>query len=130
MLPLIRRGQYPGNRRDSLSLIHAFLPPCVVTQVPLDANEPSPGNAGGMLPLMSCHVIPSKGAKIVKHSVDRITMKEFRDAASKTRTRHRNQVEAGSRLDRPGGTAVQCLVNTEISRVIPTVVTLDTQRSR
>src|SRR5213075_3262795 len=38
--------------------IHAFLPPCVVTQVPLDAKEPSPGKAGGMLPLMSCHVIP------------------------------------------------------------------------
>jgi hypothetical protein len=39
--------------------IHAFLPPCVVTQVPLDAKEPSPGKAGGMLLLMSCHVIPS-----------------------------------------------------------------------
>src|SRR6266576_5278102 len=38
--------------------IHAFLPPCVVTQVPLDAKEPSPGNAGGMLLLMSSHVIP------------------------------------------------------------------------
>src|SRR5439155_1679642 len=39
--------------------IHAFLPPCVVTQVPLDAKEPSPGSAGGILLLMSCHVIPS-----------------------------------------------------------------------
>src|SRR5438445_7379641 len=39
--------------------IHAFLPPCVVTQVPLDAKEASPGNAGGMLLLMSCHVVPS-----------------------------------------------------------------------
>src|SRR5262249_9456523 len=39
--------------------IQAFLPPCVVTQVPLDANENSPGNAGGRLLLMSCHVIPS-----------------------------------------------------------------------
>src|SRR6266545_6861583 len=39
--------------------IQAFLPPCVVTQVPLDANENSPGNAGGILLLISCHVIPS-----------------------------------------------------------------------
>src|SRR5207245_230642 len=39
--------------------IQAFRPPCVVTQVPLDAKENSPGNAGGILLLMSCHVIPS-----------------------------------------------------------------------
>src|SRR6266576_6101307 len=39
--------------------IHAFLPPCVVTHVPLDAKENSPGNAGGILLLISCHVIPS-----------------------------------------------------------------------
>src|SRR5262245_24789562 len=39
--------------------IQAFLPPCVVTQVPLDAKEVSPGNAGGMLILISCHVVPS-----------------------------------------------------------------------
>src|SRR5437588_852874 len=39
--------------------IHVFLPPCVVTQVPLDANENSPGNAGGILLLISCQVIPS-----------------------------------------------------------------------
>src|SRR5213594_4757339 len=40
-------------------MIQAFLPPCVVTQVPLDAKENSPGNAGGMLLLMSCQLIPS-----------------------------------------------------------------------
>src|SRR6476660_10022032 len=39
--------------------IQAFLPPCVVTQVPLDAKEDSPGNAGGILLLISCHVVPS-----------------------------------------------------------------------
>src|SRR6267154_6428391 len=39
--------------------IQAFLPPCVVTQVPLDAKENSPGNAGGMLLLISCQVVPS-----------------------------------------------------------------------
>src|SRR6266404_3395051 len=39
--------------------IQAFLPPCVVTQVPLDAKEDSPGNAGGILGLISCQVIPS-----------------------------------------------------------------------
>ena len=39
--------------------IQAFLPPCVVTQVPLDAKENSPGNAGGMLLLISCQLIPS-----------------------------------------------------------------------
>jgi len=39
--------------------IHAFLPPCVVTQVPLDAKEVSPGNAAGILLLMSCQVVPS-----------------------------------------------------------------------
>src|SRR5207237_10917979 len=38
--------------------IQAFLPPCVVMQVPLDAKENSPGNAGGML-LISCQVVPS-----------------------------------------------------------------------
>src|SRR5712671_6309983 len=40
-------------------VIQAFLAPCVATQVPLDANENSPGNAGGMLLLMSCQVFPS-----------------------------------------------------------------------
>src|SRR4029077_20216550 len=39
--------------------IHAFLSPSVATQVPLDANENSPGNAGGMFALMSCQVFPS-----------------------------------------------------------------------
>src|SRR6266487_3992275 len=39
--------------------IAAFLPPCVVTQVPLDAKENSPGNAGGILLLISCQVVPS-----------------------------------------------------------------------
>src|SRR5437588_8479706 len=39
--------------------IQAFLPPCVATQVPLAANEASPGNAGGMLAAMECQVIPS-----------------------------------------------------------------------
>src|SRR5438105_13101977 len=39
--------------------IHAFLPPCVATHVPLAAKDASPGNAGGKLLLMSCHVIPS-----------------------------------------------------------------------
>src|SRR5207249_10485862 len=38
--------------------IQAFLPPCAVTQVPLEAKENSPGNAGGML-LISCQVVPS-----------------------------------------------------------------------
>src|SRR5205807_8805861 len=39
--------------------IQAFLPPCVVTQVPLDAKENSPGSAGGILLLISCQVIQS-----------------------------------------------------------------------
>ena len=39
--------------------IQALLPPCVVTQVPLDEKEDSPGNAGGMLLLISCQAIPS-----------------------------------------------------------------------
>src|SRR5437870_11426064 len=39
--------------------IQAFLPPCVVTQVPLDAKENSPGNAGGIVLLISCQVVPS-----------------------------------------------------------------------
>src|SRR5258708_35492157 len=39
--------------------IQAFRPPCVVTQVPLEANENSPGNAGGILLLISCQVVPS-----------------------------------------------------------------------
>jgi hypothetical protein len=30
-----------------------------VTQVPLEAKEASPGNAGGILLLISCQVIPS-----------------------------------------------------------------------
>src|SRR6266550_408895 len=38
--------------------IQAFLPPCVATQVPLAANEASPGNAGGILVAMDSHVIP------------------------------------------------------------------------
>src|SRR5437660_8575588 len=37
--------------------IQAFLPPCVVTQVPLAAKENSPGNAGGLLLLISCLVV-------------------------------------------------------------------------
>src|SRR4029453_226826 len=39
--------------------IHAFLPPCVETHVPLDAKENSPGKPGGRLLLISCHVVPS-----------------------------------------------------------------------
>ena len=39
--------------------IQAFLPPCVVTQVPLDAKDASPGRASGILLLISCHVVPS-----------------------------------------------------------------------
>src|SRR5207247_6625598 len=39
--------------------IQAFLPPCVATQVPLDAKENSPGNAGGILLLISCKVMQS-----------------------------------------------------------------------
>src|ERR1700758_2472712 len=39
--------------------IQAFLSPSVATQVPLAANDASPGNAGGKLSLISCHVIPS-----------------------------------------------------------------------
>src|SRR5438477_12542329 len=39
--------------------IQACLPPCVVTQVPLDAKENSPGKAGGILLLISCQVVPS-----------------------------------------------------------------------
>src|SRR5882762_10328617 len=39
--------------------IQAFLSPWVATQVPLAANDASPGNAGGILPLMSCQVLPS-----------------------------------------------------------------------
>src|SRR5713226_10211703 len=39
--------------------IQAFDSPCVATQVPLAANEASPGNAGGMLAAMDSHVIPS-----------------------------------------------------------------------
>src|SRR5437667_4441648 len=38
--------------------IQAFLPPCVATQVPLAANEASPGNAGGILAAMDSQVIP------------------------------------------------------------------------
>src|ERR1700736_4287095 len=36
--------------------IHAFFSPWVATQVPLDENDASPGNAGGRL-LSSCQVI-------------------------------------------------------------------------
>src|SRR6516225_1522511 len=39
--------------------IHAFCPPCVATHVPLAANDPSSGKAGGILPLILCHVVPS-----------------------------------------------------------------------
>src|SRR5579863_668899 len=39
--------------------IQAFLPPWVATHVPLAANEASPGSAGGIFPLIDCHVVPS-----------------------------------------------------------------------
>jgi len=39
--------------------IQAFCPPGVATHVPLAANDASPGNAGGILLLMSCQVVPS-----------------------------------------------------------------------
>jgi hypothetical protein len=45
--------------REPPVAIHAFLAPWVATQVPLDANDASPGNAGGKLPLMSCQATPS-----------------------------------------------------------------------
>src|SRR5437879_11434799 len=39
--------------------IQAFLPPWVATQVPLAANDASPGNASGILAAMDSQVIPS-----------------------------------------------------------------------
>src|SRR5271169_5563245 len=39
--------------------IQALLSPWVVMQVPLAANEASPESAGGILPLISCQVVPS-----------------------------------------------------------------------
>src|SRR5580704_19628029 len=39
-------------------VIQAFLSPCVVMQVPLEENEASPGNAGGMAEEMECHFWP------------------------------------------------------------------------
>src|SRR5262249_3339472 len=61
---------------------------------------------------------PVKGAKIVKHSVDRVTMKN----SAMRRPKREPVIETSWKLilelDRPGGTAVQCLVNPEISRVI------------
>src|SRR5476649_1611705 len=39
--------------------IQALLSPCVVTQVPLDEKEASPGNAGGIL-VMGSQFIPLK----------------------------------------------------------------------
>src|SRR6266478_5936882 len=39
--------------------IQAFVLSCVVMQVPLAANEASPGNTGGILAAMDCQVIPS-----------------------------------------------------------------------
>src|SRR6266581_1844816 len=38
--------------------IQAFLSPCVATQVPLDENDASPANAGGIFALMSCQTLP------------------------------------------------------------------------
>ena|SRR5438876_6162524 len=38
--------------------IQAFLPPWVVMQVPLAANEASPASAGGMTSAMDCQVVP------------------------------------------------------------------------
>src|ERR1700688_2171450 len=40
-------------------VIQAFLPPWVAIQVPLDENDASPGNAGGMFAAIDCQVIPS-----------------------------------------------------------------------
>jgi hypothetical protein len=37
----------------------ALFSPWVAAQVPLAANENSPGNAGGIFPEMLCHVVPS-----------------------------------------------------------------------
>lgn len=39
--------------------VQAFLFPCVVIQVPLAANEASPGNAAGILAAMDCQLTPS-----------------------------------------------------------------------
>src|SRR5277367_879523 len=39
--------------------IQAFFPPWVVMQVPLAENDASPCNAGGILALISCQVVPS-----------------------------------------------------------------------
>src|SRR5580658_3139550 len=39
-------------------VIHAFDFPCAAMQVPLAANEASPGSAGGMLAAMDSHVFP------------------------------------------------------------------------
>src|SRR5215470_5630650 len=63
--------------------IHAFCPPCVVTQVPLDAKENSP-------------LRRPKRERVIETTWILIL-----------------------ELDRPSGAAVERLVNTEISRVVP-----------
>src|SRR5579863_673263 len=40
-------------------VIQAFRCPCVAMQVPLEENDASPERAGGILPAIECHVIPS-----------------------------------------------------------------------
>src|SRR5437016_13644279 len=66
--------------------IQAFLPPCVVTQVPLDAKENSPGNAGGML-LISARLFRRLCAGLgILHSPNRCV--RCPGAASRRQSRH------------------------------------------
>ena len=67
--------------------------------------------------VLPCHSVGC--AKIVEHSIDRVAMQN----SAVRRPKREPVIETSGNLvlelDRPSGAAVQCLVNTEISRVIP-----------
>ena len=97
--------------------IQAFCPPCVATHVPLAANDASPGNAGGILLLMSCQVVPS----VVRRS-GKTPFTESLCADAVLRCPECEAIVERTRilvyeLQSPGRAAIDRFVNSEIGRV-------------
>src|SRR5437016_8354061 len=97
--------------------IHALFPPCVATQVPLAANDASPGKAGGMLlpDVLPRHSIGR--AEIGEDSVHRVAV---RDAPQGSPEREAVVERTGVlvlELHRPRRATIHRLINSEIAGV-------------
>ena len=98
--------------------IQALRRPSVATQVPLDANEDSPGRAGGMLALMLFPCASIAGADVREDAVDRVAVRN----TTAWRPERKAIVEASCKLilelHGPGGPAVRGFIDAEVGGIV------------